>query len=334
MLKKGMSKLTIHEIAQLAGVSIGTVSRALNNRPGVSETTRNAILELVGKTGYIPDAGARRLAQGKKQLIGVAPFSENTVRSPYYSYMLDSIQERVYLKGYVARVLEPNLDDPALSDCAGFIVPGIHLDDSRIRMLQRHHVPLAIEGRVDGDVAWVALDNIDGMGLAVDHLLRLGHRQIVHLTGSPTGQTALDRVEGYRQSLQAAKIEINPNWLLDGNFTDLGAYRAVRQALESQLEFSAIAAASDEMAMGAILALQDAGLRVPHDISVTGFDDLPFVQYANPPITTVRQPIREIGHTVAELLLEQLEGRPPRQVLLPTHLIVRGSSGPKKHKGE
>ncbi len=325
-----MSKLTIHEIAQLAGVSIGTVSRALNDRPGVSAKTRAEILDLVGKTGYVPDAGARRLAQGKKQLIGVAPFSENTVRSPYYSYMLDAIQERVYLKGYVARVLEPNLDDPALRDCAGFIVPGIHLDDSRIRMLQRHHVPLAVEGRVEGNVAWVSLDNVEGMGLAVDHLFRLGHRQIVHLTGSPTGQTALDRVEGYQRSLRAAQIEFKPSMMLDGNFTDLGAYRAVREALGQKLEFSAIAAASDEMAMGAILALKDAGLRVPHDISVTGFDDLPFAQYFGPPITTVRQPIREIGHMVAELLLEQLEGQPPRQVLMQTRLVVRGSSGSRR----
>jgi len=330
MLKKGMSKLTINEIAQLAGVSIGTVSRALNNKPGVSKATRMAILELVGKTGYIPDAGARRLAQGRKQLIGVAPFSENTVRSPYYSYMLDAIQERVYLRGYVARVLEPNLDDPALQGCAGFIVPGIHLDDSRIRLLKKRNVPLAVEGRVEGSVACVWLDNLEGISLAVDHLIRLGHRQIMHLTGSPTGQTALDRVEGYRRAMQNAAIEPDPRLMLDGNFTDLGAYRAVRQALQNKLEFSAIVAASDEMAMGAILALQDAGLRVPHDVSVTGFDDLPFAQYFTPPITTIRQPIREIGHTVAELLLEQLEGQPPRKVLMQTHLVVRGSSGPRQ----
>ncbi len=324
-----MPKLTITEIAQLAGVSIGTVSRALNGRSGVSPETRASVMEIVKQTGFVPDVSARRLARGTRQLVGVAPFSQNTPRSPYYAYLVDAIQERLYEKGFVARVIDPN-DAQHAGACSGFIVPGMHLDDPRVNALQKRNLAVVVVGRGESGVSWVDLDNVGGMRSAVEHLVKLGHRGIAHLTGSPIGQTTQARLESYRASLEAAKLVFDPSLVLDGGFTDLGAYRAVREILERSLilPFTAITAASDEMALGAIQAITDLGLQVPRDVSVTGFDDLPSSQLSNPPLTTVRQPIRQVGHIAAELLLEQFEGISAQNVIVQTELVVRSSSGP------
>lgn len=324
-----MTKLTIAKIAELAGVSTGTVSRALNGRPGISEDTRDNVLSIVQQTGFVPDAGARRLARKTSHLIGIAPFSEHTPRNPYYALLLDAVQERLYLSGFVARVLDPD-SAPARQKCAGFIVPGLHLDDARVGRLQRLNLPVAVVGQVAERVAWVDVDNAAGQRLALKALLAHGHTRVAYLTGRPEGQTTEARKGAYLQALRAAGLEPDPALLLEADFTELGAYRAVRRCLEqsSGLPFTALAAASDEMANGAMQALADLGYRVPQDVSVTGFDDLPFARNLRPALTTVAQPIGDIGHTAAELLLEQIQGLPPRQVVLPTGLIVRASTGP------
>lgn len=321
-----MKKLTIHEIADLAGVSTGTVSRVLNGRPGVSDDTRTRVEGVVGRTGYVPDAGARRLARGARQLVGVAPFSENAARSPYYSLLLDAVQETCFNHGFAARVLDPSGDDPALALCAGFVLPGVHLDDSRPRRLRARGVPVVVVGQADGVESWVDVDNAGGMRAAVAHLARLGHRRVAHLTGSPIGETTNARLAAYRAAVREAGLEEDGRLVLDGGFTDLGAYRAVRRALEGGLAFTAVAAASDEMAVGAVAALDDLGLGVPRDVSVTGFDDLPLAREGRPPLTTVRQPIRELGGRAAAMLLERLAGRPAEPVVLPTELVVRALS--------
>jgi len=320
-----MTKLTIHEIANMAGVSIGTVSRVLNNRSGVHENTRSAVLEIVKRVGYVPDAGARKLARGERGLIGIAPFSTHAASSPYFSILLDSIQEVLVRHGYAARTLEPDQAD--LSGVSGFIVPGIFTDDSRLTLLRARGVMTSVIGRAEGET-WVAVDNTGGMTHVMQHLLKLGHRRIVHLTGTPIGQESFDRLEAYHNTLNAAGLPDLPELVLDGKFTELGGYRALRAALQGGFEFSAVAAASDEMALGAVLALQDAGLKVPYDVSVTGFDGLPYFDVLEPKLTTVRQPIRELGRAASERLLALLEGQTLVHETLPTELMVRGSSGP------
>jgi len=320
-----MTKLTIHEIAYMAGVSIGTVSRVLNNRPGVHESTRTSVLEIVKRVEYVPDAGARKLARGERGLIGIAPFNTHAAHSPYFSILLDSMQEVMVAQGYAARVLEPKKTD--LSRVDGFIVPGIFIDDSRLTLLRERGVVTSVIGRAAGEV-WVSVDNTGGMTRMMQHLMKLGHRRIVHLTGTPTGQESFDRLEAYHNALNAAELPEIPELILEGKFTELGGYRAVRAALEQGLAFSAIASASDEMALGAILALQDAGLRVPYNVSVTGFDGLPYFDFLEPKLTTVRQPIRELGQAAAVRITALLEGQTLENLTLPTDLIIRSSSGP------
>ncbi|MDX2003989.1 MAG: LacI family DNA-binding transcriptional regulator [Meiothermus sp.] len=320
-----MARVTIFEVAQKAGVSTGTVSRVLNGRSDVSPETRERVLRIVQESGYVPDSGARRLAKGQRELVGVAPFSENTFRSPYYSIMLDAIQERLFKLGYAARVLEPTPADPVFEQCIGFIVPGIHLDDPRPERLLRLHIPCVVVGRTERQ-SWVDIDNEGGIGQAMRHLFNLGHTRVAHITGSPIGQTTQARLEAYHACVEGAGLPVHNELIWDGLFTDMGAYRATRKAVELGLEFTAILAASDEMAVGAIAALQDAGLRVPLDVSVVGFDGFGPEAHAAPPLTTVRQPVREVGHTAADLLVETLNAKPRRQVILPVELVVRSSS--------
>ncbi|GGJ51066.1 LacI family DNA-binding transcriptional regulator [Deinococcus roseus] len=324
-----MSKITINEVARIAGVSIGTVSRVLNNRADVNDQTRKQVLEVVRQLGYVPDAGARKLARGTRGLIAVAPFSSHASNSPYYAIIMDAIQEVLMQHGYTARVIEPSQADP--SKVQAFIFPGLRLHDTRLEQLKEKGIPHVVIGRLtEQDIPWVDIDNFKGMQSAVMHLVKLGHTRIAHLTGSPIGQTTFDRLEAYHQTLSAHNIEENPDLILDGGFSELGGYRAVRQALEKGIEFTAIASASDEMAVGAIYALEDAGLRVPYDVSVTGFDDLEIAQVFRPALTTVKQPIREVGHSAAKILLDLLENRPADPIMLPTELVVRSSSGPVK----
>lgn len=327
-----MSRITIFEIARQSGVSTGTVSRVLNGRADVSPETRERVLRIVQESGYVPDSGARRLAKGQRELVGVAPFSENTFRSPYYSIMLDAIQERLFRLGYAARVLEPDLNDPTFQQCLGFIVPGIHLDDPRPERLARNKTPCVIVGRSEHH-SWVDIDNQNGIAQAMQHLFNLGHRHIAHITGSPIGQTTQARLEAYQDLVHKAQIPLNNDLIWDGLFTDMGGYRATRKALEQGLEFTAILCASDEMALGAIAALQDAGLKVPLDVSVVGFDGFSAGQHSNPALTTVRQPVRDVGHMSADLLVETLMGKAHRQVILSTELVVRSSSAMVRKQG-
>ena len=141
------------------------------------------------------------------------------------------------------------------------------------------------------------------------------------------GQTAQVRLETYRTVLEESNLRYEPTLILDGHFSELGAYRAIMRSLEAGLQFTALACASDEMALGAIQALEDCGLRIPEDVSVTGFDDLP-LEPVRSRLTTVHQPLRLLGHTAATIMLELLEGKPARGQLLPVRLVVRSSSGP------
>lgn len=321
-----MSKVTIQEVARAAGVSKGTVSRVLNARDGVNDDTRETVLHVVKRMGYVPDPGARKLARRGRHLVGIAPSFDDTLVSPYYTILLDALQERLFGEGYTARIMEPSEDGLPKTGADGFVLLGMHVGDPRPAQLARREAKFVAVGRSPLGVSWVDIDNEGGMREAVRHLIAFGHRNIAHLTQATGGQAASQRLDAYLEALREAGVPEDRRLVWDGGFTELGGYRAVRRALESKLEFTAVAAASDEMAYGAIAALEDAGLRVPWDVSVTGFDDLPASARHNPSLTTVRQPIREIGSRVAQLLLERLAGKPERSDLLPTQLVARASS--------
>ncbi len=316
-----MSKVTIQEVARNAGVSKGTISRVLNGRDGVNPDTRSLVLGVVERLGYVPDPGARQLARRGRHVIGLALDSDERRGSTYYGILRDALEERLSSEGYSTQIQREN---QLATDLDGVILLGVHLDDPRPTLLEQQRTPFAMVGRSLERQSWVDVDNHGGLLAAVKHLTNLGHKQIAHLTGAHTGQASVQRLEGYRAGMQSAGLELNKQLIWDGDFSELGAYRAVRRALDANLSFTAIAASSDEMAIGAIAALEDAGQRVPWDVSVTGFDDLPMAAKAN--LTTVRQPIFDVGIRAAELLLERMSGKPASSALVATTLLVRHST--------
>jgi LacI family transcriptional regulator len=318
------AKLTIHDIAKAAGVSTGTVSRALNDRAGVNAETRSQILELVAQLGYRPDVGARQLARGTRSVVGITRFSDNSLRNPYYTLLLDAIQTALLDSGYAVHIIR-NDSELLEGHFAGIIIPGIHLADARPNELQRLKIPFMVIGlgAPQNHIASVELENRHGMLAVMQHILGLGHQKIAHLTGTPIGVDANARLEAYKESLAQAGIPFDATLILDGRFTELGAYRAISAALRQKLDFTALVCASDEMALGAIQAIHDAGLRVPQDISVTGFDDLQLESFQSAALTSVHQPLERIGREAATLLLEQIEHKKPRCVLIYPEIVIR-----------
>jgi LacI family transcriptional regulator len=319
-------KITISEIAKLAGVSTGTVSRALNGTGRISEETKERIKKIIQKTGFTPDYSAQRLARGTTQLIGLAPASP-TLRRPYYSYLLEAVQEAFFERGYMVRVLEPE-NNHDVASCAGFIVPGLYVDDARPQILRQMGIPTVLIGYPLEGCGAVEIMQQQGIHHAMQHLVGLGHRRIAHVAELFPARERLTRYDAYREALHQAGLEFDPEIVVNGAFGELDAYRGVAQMLRKKLSFSAVFAASDELAAGTIRALEDFGLRVPHDVSVIGFDDLPFARHFSPALTTIRQPIAEIGQHAATILLEHFEGAPLRTVQVQTQLMLRHSSAP------
>ncbi len=315
---------TIQDVAQAAGVSTGTVSRVLNGRPGVKAATQAAVLEVVSRLEYHPDTAARQLSGSRAKRIGFHVPASSGRFLPFYTLFTEHLVDGFQGQGYRLEDLPSRSDGLPSRLADGVVLFGVHDDDPRIPFLEAQGVPFVLEGHADGQ-RWVRADDYGGARQATEHLVRLGHTEILHLSGDPSGQAAFDRLRGYQNVLaKAGLVEPDP---LDGGFTVLGGYRALRRALSAGVQFSAVFAASDEMACGAIAALEDEGLGVPRDVSVVGFDDLPEFGHG---LTTVRQDVKRIARTAVTLLQEGLSGEPVRHVVVPVQLIVRGSTARRR----
>ncbi|WP_018111852.1 LacI family DNA-binding transcriptional regulator [Thermus igniterrae] len=314
-------RLTIKEIAKAANVSVGTVSRALNGRPGVSPETRARVLEAVRALGFVPSVAARELV-GKSTTVGLL-FAPGVRRyTPYFALLLEALSEALWREGL--RVAEVPTDARGLpqEEALGYLLLGAHDHDPRLEALRTRGTPFVLIGAYPG-VFWVAPDDRDGGYQATRHLLELGHREVAHLTGHPHHQAGRERLLGYKKALLEAGLTFRSELVLDGNFDALAAYRAVRRAWEGGLRFTALFAASDEMALGAWAALEDLGLRVPQEVSLVGYDDLPDLGER---LTTIHQDIPAIAREAVALLKLALEGHPPQGRRLPVHLVPRGTT--------
>jgi LacI family transcriptional regulator len=213
----------------------------------------------------------------------------------------------------------------------GVVVASAREDDPLITRLGSDRVPFVLVGRhTDDCVSYVDIDNIAAARMAVEHLIRLGHRRIGAITGPLNMTSGTDRLKGYRQALEAHRLPLEDALVVEGDFSEASGSAAAHRLLA--LSVSAIFAASDSMAVGALKAVREAGLQVPHDVALVGFDDLPLASAVQPPLTTVRQPIERLGSMAADLLLNLLENPPDGQapahhIVLPTKLIVRDSCG-------
>ncbi len=341
-----MKNFTLEEIGKLAGVSRSTVSRVINNQDSVSEKVRQRVQKVVTETGYQPNLAARTLASNRSKVIGfVIPSHVQAIFSdPYFPRLIEGVTQTCNRHDYTVSLflfhtkdeeekIYPRVLRTGFVD--GVIITATQMGDSIIPKLILHNMPFVVVGRPDytqqddykDHISFVDADNKIGAYTATMHLISLGYTRIATITGPLNTTAGIDRRDGYLDALIECGRKIDRNLIIEGDFTELGGYKAMQQLLSHQPD--AVFVASDVMALGGLDAIRDHGLDVPNDIALMGFDDLLPHMRINPPLTTIRQPVEEAGVKAMELLLDLLENgiSPPRSMIIPTELIIRRSCG-------
>jgi LacI family transcriptional regulator len=324
--------VTVHEVARVAGVSAATVSRFLNGTAKVSDEKRQAIESVIDKLNYKPNVLAQNLKTGSSRTIGVLTQS---LVSGYFADAMAGIDDALQGTGYAPLIVSGHwhADEEAerielliARRVDGLVILSGKLKDAQILKLS-HRVPIVAFGRtLAGPHAYgFSLDNYRGACEAVEHLIQQGHRQIAFISGPTDHQDAQARLAGYRDTLAKHKIKGSAHLVVGGDFSESGGLLAVERLLESGQQFSAIFAANDLTAYGARLALYRRGIRVPEDISVIGFDDLHSSMYTTPPLTTVRQPLFDVGRCLGRAIVNMIGQEPLAPDVPQLSLVVRES---------
>ena len=322
---------TIKDVAERAGVSIATVSRALNDKSDVRGSTRERVREVAREVGYSPDPAARSLAGQTTRLVAIIVGDNAGHRDLsliFFGQVLTAISRRLSESGYDPLLLPP--DDVGFDhgvDAA--ILIGVDADDRLVRELGAREVPLVgVDVRCRGRSAYVGSNHADGVRLALGHLHALGHRRIAHLAGATNTSAGAERLEAFRREAAVLGLEIPEELIRRADFSSASGYRETCALLALDERPTAIVAASDLMALAALQAIRDGGLQPGHDIAVVGFDDLEAAALAYPPLTTIRQDRRELGTLAASRAIELIEDpdATPPDAILPVELVVRASS--------
>jgi LacI family transcriptional regulator, galactose operon repressor len=322
---------TIKDVAARAGVSIATVSRALNDKGDVSTETRDHVRKVAREVGYTADPAARSLVTHQTRLVAVVVGDNAGHRDlslVFFGKVLAAISGRLAQSSYDPVLLpRGDVDTDHRFDAAVFI--GVDDDDPLIAELLAQGVPLVgVDVRCGG--AYVGSDHADGVRLALGHLHALGHRRIAHIAGALNTVAGKQRVEVFRAETRSLGLEGSDELVRQGDFSSASGYRETCALLALDERPTAILAASDLMALAALQAIRDAGLEPGRDVAVVGFDDLEAAALAHPPLTTVRQDRRELGTLAATRALELIEhpGVTLPDSVLPVELVVRASSAP------
>ena len=334
-------RVTSQDVADLAGVSRTTVSLVLNDVEGIniSPETRQKVRDAAEKLGYVPNATAQALATRRAKAIGLV-----MTRSPHHiasdtflpqilgglldvvkqhklRLLIESVeaehQDRVYLELARAKHID------------GMILLTPRINDTALKRLEEVDVSTVVMGKLtDSNLYSVDVDNYLAARKAVDYLLSLGHTQIACISNAPASYSAApERVLGYKDALMATGITPDDDLIQYADFDPQSGFVCMRTLLASGKEFTAVFVASDNVAMGVKSALREAGKRIPDDISIMGFDDIPWAQYSDPPLTTIRLPAQELANRACLLLLDLMKGSEPeeRNLVLETELVVRQS---------
>jgi DNA-binding LacI/PurR family transcriptional regulator len=333
------SRPTIKDVAARAGVSRQTVSRVINNKGEVSDATRARVLAAIEELGYRPNAAARSMVVGRTCTLGcISP----SLTDYTFANIIDSAQAEARRLGYFVLAgsarkeseVEPLLEEMLHRQIDGLLVLNPHAD----RRYQ-HFLPLIEKGMAlvylnntpRGEaISSVHCDDRDGGYQATRYLVNLGHTAIATILGPSNEECSFDRLDGYRQALADVGLTYVPELTMQGDWSATSGYQATRHLLAAGRPFSAIFAQNDQMAVGAIRALREENRRVPDDVSVVGFDDIPLASYFDPPLTTLRQPMQECGRQAARLLVDTIldPGRTPEQIAIPARLVERASCAP------
>ncbi|MFC5955604.1 LacI family DNA-binding transcriptional regulator [Streptomyces pratens] len=343
---RGGGRPTLEEVAARAGVGRGTVSRVINGSPRVSDATRALVEAAVAELGYVPNTAARALAANRTDAIAlVVPEPETRFfAEPYFSDMLrgvgaalsDTEMQLLLIFAGSDRERQRLADYLAAHRVDGVLLVSVHADDPLPDMLAQLEIPAVISGPRSAaeTLTSVDSDNYGGARHAVEHLLGRGRRRIAHITGRLDVYGAQRRVDGYRDALRDAGHPADDLMIEAGDFSEEGGRSAMTALLERRPDLDAVFAASDVTAAGARHALREAGRRIPDDVALVGYDDSAIARHMDPPLTSVRQPIEEMGRRMIDLLLAEVaDRRPPasreldrRQVVLATELVERASS--------
>jgi LacI family transcriptional regulator len=329
---------TIREVAQRSGVSVATVSRVFNDYPDVSAATRERVLAAARELEYAPSAAARTLVGRRSQLIGVGLFTgyeHPDIDHPFFQDVLVGLKHGVGARGYDVLLFATEQPGGYLRRARhhrvdGVVLWGVDSKDPELPALVDAGVPLVtVDLVVEGEHAtWVSSDSVEGARLAVRHLHELGHRRIATIAGLPQyTKPGADRLHGYRREMTALGLKAVE---AEGDFYADSGEAAMRALLAQAERPTAVFAASDEMAVGATGAARAAGVRVPEDISIVGFDDSRIAALLDPPLTTVRQDRASLGIAAAHTVAGTIEhpDEPPAPSILPVERGVRGSSAP------
>jgi DNA-binding LacI/PurR family transcriptional regulator len=330
---------TLDQVAARAGVGRGTVSRVINGSPQVSDRARQAVEAAVAELGYVPNLAARALVTRRTDTVAlvVSESEDRLFTEPFFAGVVRGIGAGVAAAG---RQLVLALSDAAHDErpleryltpqhVDGVLLLSLHGDDPLPQHLAEHGLPVVLGGRPAGRWRgpYVDVDNVGGARAGVTHLLERGRRRIATITGPQDMVAGQDRLAGYRRALADARVPEDADLVVAGDFSEASGLTAMRSLLERRPDVDAVFAANDPMAAGALRAIREAGRSVPAEVAVLGFDDSPLARVTEPALSTVRQPVEEMGRRMAELLVRLISGGEVEgPLVLPTELVVRASS--------
>jgi LacI family transcriptional regulator len=333
--------VTIHDVAKRLNLSVTTVSRALAGYDDVAEATRQRVVETSREMGYVPSHAARQLRRKRTETIGlVFPTMGSRFSDPFFSEFMAGVGDEASHRNHdlLVSVASPGESEQATYQrlvnsrrVDGFVLVRMRLEDWRIRYLSQKGFPFVSFGRSQtvGDSPYIGVDGRAGVRELVRHLVSLGHQRIAFI-GAPAGLTlSRDRLDGYRDGWQDAGIAFDSDLVLEGPLTRSGGYEAAEALLDREPTPSAIIGANDLTALGAMRAAQERGLAVGPELAIAGFDGIEASEHSHPPLTTIYQPVYDIGRRVCSMLVTIIEGDelPEAQLVIEPKLIIRQSTG-------
>ena len=347
-----MTFINSSDIAKIAGVSRSTVSRVINNYPNVPEETKEKILKVIREYDYVPHASARMLAGAKNKIIGlfiidIVPRKESIrnriTKSPYYLELTSSITEYASEMGYniLINIIHNEQGYNQIKECfynktiSGGIFIGENNDDPTIKKIISEGYKVALidqDMRVDDEVykkcVIVNADNFNGAYNATKYLINLNHTDIAHITGDIEKFSAIQRINGYKKALKDSNISVKNEFILNSSFIEEGGYNTTKKLLSQNNIPTAIFTSNDKIAIGAIRAIKEAGLNIPEEISIIGFDDIEECKYLNPQLTTIKMDLIKMAEVVTNLLITSIEDdnkKSHNYYTVPVSLIERDS---------
>jgi DNA-binding LacI/PurR family transcriptional regulator len=329
---------TLEEVAAHAGVSRATVSRVVNDSPKVSPEAKAAVERSIEALRYVPNRAARSLVTKRTDAIAlvIAERESRLFADPVLAGMVTGIAAELANTDYMFVLVTAQGDEGRIANyirnrhADGVILMSLHGDDGLLSLVERQHMPAVLSGRPLSNhvIPYVDSDNVGGARTAVEYLFGQGRRHVVSIAGPDEMCAGVDRLDGFRQGLPRG---VQKNWrqlVASGNFTEESGEAAMRELLDRQPRLDAVFAANDLMAAGALRVIKATGRKVPDDVAIVGFDDSHVARHTDPQLTSVRQPIDDLGRNMARLLLARLpEGAAvPDPVVLPTELVIRESA--------